>query len=310
MDRSSFSPIAYFNQQFIPFDQANVSIATHALQYGSGVFGGMRGYVDDDGSTINIFRLPDHAKRFMQSAGLLGISLPVETEGLGRLIVELVERNTPTSDMYIRPFAYKAGLDVPPGMHGVADGLAIFMVPLGRLYSDDNKGLSVKVSSWRRIEDAAIPARGKVSGAYVNSSLAKDEAVALGFDDAILLNENGSVAEASSCNLFIVRDGVLITPPVADNILEGVTRRSLMHLAKDLGIPVAERSIDRTELYIADEVIFCGTAVEVSWVATVDGRQVGAGTPGPVVEALSRSFRDLVHGLAPAYAHWLTQIRW
>jgi branched-chain amino acid aminotransferase len=308
MEQSPFLPTAYFKGQFVPFEQANVSIATHALQYGSGVFGGIRGYLDDDGHTLNLFRVPDHARRLCQSAGLLGIGMPFGAEGLTETIVELVNRNRPASDVYIRPFAYKSGLNIPPGMAGVDDGLAIFMLPLGRYHGDGSKGLSLQVSAWRRIEDTAIPARGKVSGAYVNSSLAKDDAVAQGFDDAVLLNENGSVAEASTCNLAIVRDGILITPPVSDNILEGITRRSMLHLATELGIPVIERSVDRTELYIADEVLLFGTAVEVSWAESVDKRTISHGQAGPVFQQLSSAFAAIVRGQSAAYGKWLTRV--
>ena len=301
----NYFPTAYFNGEYRPFAEATVSIATHALQYGSGVFGGIRGYKQSDGQ-IGIFRLPDHVKRVRNSARLLGIEIEHSEEMLVNLICQLVVRNHPESDIYIRPFAYKSGLDIAPGMHGVADGLAIYMAPLGRFYDTSEQGLSVKISSWRRIEDNAIPARAKISGAYVNSSLAKDEAVACGYDDAILLNEDGSVSEGSSSNLAIVRDGTIITPPVSDNILEGITRKSLLALAVACEIPVIERSVDRTELYIADEVLFAGTAVEVSWVAKIDGRPIGNELAGDVYRRLSARFEKVVRGQDKAFADWMT----
>ena len=181
MTQSPYLPTTYFNGEFVPFEQATVSVATHGLQYGSGVFGGIRGYLTQD-SQINLFRLNDHAKRFCRSAALIGIALPVDVNGLMQIVLDLVRKNSPDSDVYIRPFAYKAGLDLPPGMINVADGLTVYAARLGRLHQSANSGLSLKVSSWRRIDDVMIPARGKISGAYVNSSLAKDEAVRGGFE--------------------------------------------------------------------------------------------------------------------------------
>jgi len=309
MNHSPYLPIAYFNGDFIPFGEANVSIATHALQYGSGVFGGIRGYVQPD-TSVHIFRLNDHVQRIRRSARLIGISIDPDEEKLTKIIIELVKRNQPAQNFYIRPFAYKSGLDLPPGMHGVADGLAIYMASLGKFLGTDEKGVLVKVSSWRRVSDTAVSARGKISGAYTNSSLAKDEAVELGYDDAILLNESGSVAEASTCNLFMVRDGQLVTPPVSENILEGITRKSVMQLAKDLGIEVVERTINRTELYIADEVVLCGTAVELSWVSKVDNQVVGSGQKGEVFSKLSKAFHDILTGKSDTHKDWLTSVSW
>ncbi|MGN6359672.1 MAG: branched-chain amino acid transaminase [Thermomicrobiales bacterium] len=302
-------PYAFFEGEIVPMGEAKVSIATHALQYGTGVFGGMRGYLDQDGSTINIFRATDHFQRFTQSAGLLKIRLPRGIEGLCDLAVELTRRNAPTSNVYFRPYAYKAGLELGPTLTGIADGFAMFMLPLDDYYGgEENNGLSVMVSSWQRLQDNAIPARGKVSGSYVNSSIAKDEAQGYGFDDAILLNERGKVSEGSGCNLFMVRNGALVTPPITANILEGITRRSLLQLARDANIPIEEREVDRTELYLADELFFCGTGVQVTWIGQVDHRPVGDGKAGPITTQLQTRFFDIVHGKTPEYAQWLTRV--
>lgn len=302
-------PYAYFNGQIVPIDEAKVSVATHALQYGTGVFGGIRGYLDQDGSTINIFRLPDHFRRFTQSAAMIKIKLPLDIDGLCQMAVELARKNRPTGNVYFRPYAYKAGLDLGPTLTGVADGFTMFMLPLNDYYSgSEGGGLSVMVSSWQRIQDNVIPARGKVSGTYVNSSIAKDEAQEYGFDDAILLNERGKVSEGSGCNLFLVRNGVLVTPPITANILEGITRRSILELARDAGIPIQEREVDRTELYLAEELFFSGTGVQVTWVGKVDRRTVGNGQCGPITTQLRDRFFDIVRGKAPAYRHWLTQV--
>ncbi len=300
-------PYAYFEGKIVPIEQATVSIATHALQYGTAVFGGLRGYLDDDGSTINIFRLREHFTRFTQSAGLIKVQLPLDIDGLCDLAIELTQRNQPTSNVYFRPFAYKAGLDLGPTLTGVADGFAMFMLPLNDYYSTGG-GLSVMVSSWQRISDNSMPARGKVSGAYINSSITRDEANSYGFDDAILLNARGKVSEGSGCNIFLVRNGVLITPPVTADILEGITRRTIIQLAGDLGIPVEEREVDRTELYIADELFFSGTGVQLTWIGQVDKRPVGAGRPGPITTQLTERFFSIVKGRVPEYSHWLTRV--
>jgi branched-chain amino acid aminotransferase len=303
----SHLPYAYFEGRIIPVEQAKVSIATHALQYGTGVFGGIRGYLDQDGSTINIFRLRDHMTRFTQSSGLIKIGLPLNIDGLCDLAVELTRRNAPTSNVYFRPYAYKAGLDLGPTLEAIEDGFALYMLPLGSYYSAGN-GLSVMVSSWNRIQDNAIPARGKVSGSYINSAITKDEAVKYGFDEAILLNARGKVSEGSACNLMVVRRGVLVTPPVTADILEGITRRSILQMARDAGIPVEEREIDRSELYVAEELFFCGTGVQVTSVTQVDRRPVGTGVPGPITTQLQTKFFDTVHGRDPQYREWLTPV--
>ncbi len=300
-------PYAYFEGRIVPIEEAKVSIATHALQYGTGVFGGIRGYLDQDGSTINIFRLRDHFERFTQSAGLIKIGLPLDVDALCELAVELTRRNAPTSNVYFRPYAYKAGLDLGPTLSGVDDGFALYMLPLGNYYASTD-GLSVMVSSWQRISDNAIPARGKVSGAYINSSITKDEAREYGFDDAILLNARGKISEGSACNLMLVRRGVLITPPVTADILEGITRRSILELARDLDLAIEEREVDRTELYVADELFFCGTGVQVTPVTRVDRRAVGSGTIGPITARLRDRFYDIVGGKVPEYRGWLTPV--
>jgi branched-chain amino acid aminotransferase len=300
-------PYAYFDGQIVPFADAKVSVATQAFQYGTGAFAGIRGYLSADGETINIFRLRDHCARFMQSAGLLKVALPFDRDGLYDLVVELTERNAPTGDVYYRPFAYKAGLEIGPALDGIADGFTMFMLSLGSLF-DSDAGLALMVSTWRRIGDNAIPARGKISGAYANSAFAKDEAHSYGFDDALLLNERGKVSEASAANCFLVRNGILSTPPLTADVLEGITRRSLIELAQEQGIRVEEREIDRTELYVADELFLCGTGAQLTPVTSIDRRPIGTGRPGAITLGLQRRFFDIVRGRAPEYGHWLTEV--
>lgn len=299
---------AYFQGEIVPFADANVSIGTHALHYGTGAFAGIRGYLDADGETINIFRLRDHAARLLRSAKLLRMDLPHTIDSVAGTVIELTRRNAPTKDVYYRPLVYKASVQLTPRLLGLDDELAIYMLPMGD-YLDTRRGQKVIVSSWTRISDNAIPSRGKLTGAYINSALAKDEAEEKGADDAIMLNQHGKVAEGSACNLFIVRDGVLITPPVTGDILEGITRRSVLQVAMDLGLPTEQRAIDRSELYIADEAFFCGTGVQVAWIETIDGRTIGEGTPPPVAKQLSTVLFDAFRGRDTRYQDWITPVR-
>ena len=299
---------AYFKGGFVPFSEANISIGTHALHYGTGAFAGIRGYLDDDGETINIFRLRDHSARLLRSAKLLRMTLPHTVDTVAETMIELARRNAPASDVYFRPLVYKASVQLTPRLLGLDDELAVFMLPMGD-YLDTTRGQKVIVSSWTRVSDNSIPSRGKLTGAYINSALAKDEAEEHGADDAIMLNEHGKVAEGSACNLFIVRDGILTTTPITGDILEGITRRTVMEFARDAGIPVAEREIDRSELYLADEAFFCGTGVQVAPISTIDGRPIGEGIPGPVTAEISRIFYDTVRGKHDCYRHLLTPVR-
>lgn len=299
---------AYFEGNVVPFADAKISVGTHAVQYGTGAFAGIRGYLDRDGETINIFRLPDHAARLLNSAKLLRATLPFTRETLAATIVNLVEANAPTGDVYIRPFIYKSSVQLTPRLNGLDDELAIYMLQLGD-YLDTEKGIKAAVSSWMRVPDNAVPGRGKLSGAYINSALAKDEAEEKGADEAILLDQQGHVAEGSGCNLFLVRDGALVTAPITGDILEGITRRTMMQFARDEGIPIEERDIDRSELYIVDEAFFCGTGVQIAPIATIDGRPVGDGKPGPISMRLRELFFDTVRGRNPTYEHFLTKVR-
>jgi branched-chain amino acid aminotransferase len=299
---------AFFQGRIAPFADAKISIGTHTVQYGTGAFAGIRGYLDDGGETINVFRLPDHAERLLNSARLLRAELPFDRDSLAATIVSLVEQNAPTGDVYIRPFVYKPAVQLTPRLRGLGDELAIYMLAMGD-YLKLDRGQRALVSSWFRVPDNAIPSRGKLIGAYVNSALAKDEAEEKGADEAIMLNTAGKVAEGSGCNLFIVRGDTLITAPVTGDILEGITRRSMLRMAGDAGIRTEEREIDRTELYVADEAFFCGTGVQVAWIESIDGRAVGKGQMGPITSRLRTTFFDTVRGRSPRYAEWLTRVR-
>jgi branched-chain amino acid aminotransferase len=219
-----------------------------------------------------------------------------------------MEKNAPTSDTYIRPFVYKPAVELTPRLRGIGDELAIYMLSLGD-YLDTSRGIKAIVSSWVRVPDNAIPSRGKISGSYVNSAFAKDEATEKGADDAILLNTAGKVAEGSGCNLFIVRNGTLITAPITSDILEGITRRTFIKFAQDEGIPVEAREVDRSELYIADEAFFCGTGVQVAPIASIDGRTIGTGETGEITARLRDIFFDTVRGRSSRYSEFITPVR-
>jgi branched-chain amino acid aminotransferase len=302
---TTFLPYAYFEGRIVPFGDLKLGVATQAVQYGGGVFGGIRGYLDQDGSTINIFRLRDHFARFQQSASLIKVSLPGSVDEMCEVAVELTRRNAPTSNVYYRPFAYNGGDELAPSLGGTP-GFALYMLPLGDFLG--TKGIALMISSWRRVSDNAIPARGKVSGGYINSAIIKDEARTYGFDDAIVLNDRGKVSEASAANLMLVRHGEIVTPPVSADILEGITRRTVIRLARDAGRAVHEREVDRTELYVADEVFLCGTGAQIAPVSSIDRRPVGRGEPGPVALELQRLFLDVVQGRSSSYQDWLTRV--
>jgi branched-chain amino acid aminotransferase len=300
-------PYAFFEGDMVPHEEAKVSIATHALQYGTGAFAGIRGYQDKSGSAINIFRLPDHVKRLLQSGLMLRADLPYGPEDVEKIITDLVKKNAPDHNVYIRPLIYKAGIVLSPALTGIRDDLAIYVIPLDD-YVDMSAPLKLMVSSWQRIEDNIIPSRGKFSGGYINSAFAKDQAAEAGCHDAIMLNRDGKVSEGSGANLFIVRNGTLITSPVTADILEGITRRSLVEFARDQGVPVEERAIDRSELYVADEIFLSGTGVQIAAVGTIDGRTISDGQRGPVTKMLQDLYFATVRGEETPYSHYVTRV--
>ena len=299
--------IVYFNGQYVPLGEARVGILTHALHYGTGVFEGIRAHWDEDAEELFVLRPVEHYERWKQNCGILGIEVPRSPEELCAITEELMRCNNLRTNVYVRPLAYKSAQRI-----GVAtddqDAFTIVALPFGE-YLHAEKGLHAGISSWRRIDDNAIPARGKICGAYANSALATDEVRRSGFDEAILLNEGGHVAEGATCNLFMVRKGKLITPVVTDNVLEGITRDSVMELARrELGLDIVERSIDRSELYICDEVFLTGTAVGVSPVVRVDHRPVKDGEIGPVARRLQELYFHATHGHLAAYRKWLRPV--
>ncbi|NPV65801.1 MAG: branched-chain amino acid transaminase [Anaerolineae bacterium] len=299
---------AFFEGKIVPFSEANVSIATHALHYGTGAFGGLRGYWNADKEELYIFRPIDHFTRLLGSSKMLRMDLPYTPAQLVDILTELLRTENMREDCYIRPLIYKATPTIGVRLHNLDDQLAIFALPFGQ-YLEKEEGLHVTISSWRRIDDNAIPARGKITGAYINSALIVSDAKAAGFDDALVLNEDGHIAEAAAANFFIVRDGVAITPPITANILEGITRRTVIQLLREeLGVEVVERNIDRTELYICDEAFSCGTGYQVAAVTRVDYRNIGTGVMGPLTSRLRDLYFDVVRGRKAKYTSWLVPV--
>jgi len=295
---------AFFRGKIVLYSEAKVGVATHALNYGTAVFGGLRGYWNEEKKKLFVFRPVDHYRRFLSSCRLLCMEFDHTPESLVQLTLELLHKDNYQQDIYIRPLAYKADEQIGVRLHNLTDELTIFALPFGQYIKNDTSA-HVTISSWRRIDDNMIPARGKISGAYVNSALAKTDALRAGFDEALVLTQDGHLSEGSAMNLFIVRDNVLITPPVTENILEGITRRTVIELArKELNLTVVERPIDRTEIYICDELILTGTAVQVTVATKIDHRPIGNGVMGPVGEGLRKLFETVARGNNPKYAHW------
>ena len=304
MDHSE--SIVFAGGAFQRYADAKVGLLTHGLNYGTGCFEGIRGYWNPDDSELYLLQLREHFERLHISARTLLMKLPYSVDELVEIAIELCVRNRYECGIYIRPLIYKSAEDVGVRLTGVPDAFAMAALPFDK-YFDASTGLRCCVSSWRRIDDTMAPARSKITGAYINSALAKSEAQMNGFDEAIMLSHDGHVAECSAANLFLVRRGVIYTPDPTQNVLEGITRSTVLALAKEeLGMPIVERALDRSELYAADELFMTGTAVGITFINSVDHRPVGDGTLGPVAKALEALFARAVLGYEPAYRSWLT----
>jgi len=301
-------PYAFFRKQFMPLEEAKIGILTHALHYGTACFEGIRGNWNVEQEQVFVFRAKEHYERLHQGCRILKIKLPYTVEELCDFTAKLVEKSGYKEDVYIRPLAYKSAERVGVRLHDIEDDFLILVVTLPA-YLDADKGVRCCTSSWRRVDDTMIPARGKITGIYVNSALAKSEAIERGFDEAILLSHDGHVAEGSGENIFIVLKDKLITPPSPDNILMGITRDTVMQLArKELGIETIERSIDRSELYIADEAFFTGTAAHVTPIIEVDERPVGNGKTGKITGELQQIYFQVIQGKNPKYRDWCSPV--
>jgi branched-chain amino acid aminotransferase len=301
-----YDGFAYFQGKIVPFAQANVSIGTHALNYGTACFEGIRGYWNAEHKEIYLLKLAEHYQRFLKSTALLKIKLDENVEQLCELTREVIRRDGYHTDVYVRPLAYKASAMIKVDLHSSEDAVAIFAMPMGAYSRID--GLRVTISSWRRTSDNSIPARAKITGAYINTALATEDANAAGYDDCLMLTEDGHIAEGSAANFFMIQGNTLVTPPVTDDILVGITRAGVMQLASDAGFDVVERSIDRTEVYQADEAFLCGTGVQVAPIVEVDGRAVGSGRPGTTTLGLQEAYFRAVRGNDPRYRQWCTPV--
>jgi len=297
----------YYDGEIRRYADAKLGLLTHALNYGTGVFEGIRAYWNAEKEQLYALRMPEHYDRMHTNARVLQMKVPLSTPELCEITLELLRRNEMREDTYVRPLIFKSAEIIGVRLHDVPQSLSICVSAMGN-YVDTN-GLRCMVSSWRRIDDTMMPARAKCTGNYVNSALAKSEAMENGFDEAIFLTQDGHVCEGSAENIFIVRDKTLITPPPSDNILEGITRATVMKLAEEhFNIKVVERSVDRTELYIADEVFMVGTGAQVAPVIEIDRRRVADGEPGPITLRLQSTYLDAVTGKDSTYSDWLIPV--
>lgn len=299
---------AFFRGRVVPYAEARIGVMTHALNYGTGVFAGLRGYWNESEKELFVFRPRDHFRRFLESARLLRMELPFTEDHLMGALTELLRTELYREDCYIRPLAFYADESIGVRLHDLSPEVSIVAFPYGS-YVADEEGVHATVSSWRRVDDNAIPARGKIAGAYVNSALAKSDAMAAGFDEAIMLNQDGHVSESTASNFFLVKNGTAVTAPTTDNILEGITRRTVMELfRRELNLPVIERRIDRSEIYLADEAFFCGTGIQIAAVTHIDHRSIGTGRIGATASALRKLYFDIVRGRVPEYRHWCVPV--
>jgi branched-chain amino acid aminotransferase len=301
-------PYVYYNHQFMPLENAKMSILTHALHYGTGCFDGIRGNWNEEKGQLFLFRVKEHYQRLKNGCRILRIDLPLSVEEMVGLTVETVEKSGYQEGVYIRPVAYKSQEVIGVRLHNLESDFFIIVSTLPA-YIDNEAGVRCCTSSWRRIDDTMIPARAKTTGIYINSALAKTEAMERGFDEAIMLTMDGHVSEGSGENIFLVHEGKLITPPSADNILIGITRQTVIELAREeLGIETVERSIDRSEMYIADEAFFTGTAAHVAPIIEIDERPIGDGSIGPISKKLQEIYFQCIEGNHPKYMHWCTPV--
>jgi len=299
---------AFFEGKIVPLSEAKINIATHAFLYGTAVFGGLRAYWNEQKKRLFVFRPYDHFRRLLHSAKMMTMRIPYDEEGLIQLTLDVLHTDDWREDIYLRPTIYKADMGIGVKLHDLRDEFCMFVMKFQKYVRNDTDA-HVTFSSWRRIDDNVIPARGKVSGAYANSALIKTDANLSGFDEALVLDHNGHVSEGSAMNVFMLRDGVLVTPPVTDNILEGITRRSVIELARnELGLQVVERSIDRTEVFIAEEMFMTGTAAQIVAITKIDHRPIGQGGMGSITTRLRELFDDVVRGRNSSYSKWNLEV--
>ncbi|MEC8944821.1 MAG: branched-chain amino acid transaminase [Chloroflexota bacterium] len=300
--------LAFFEGEIVPLEEAKISVVTHAFNYGTGVFEGIRGNWNEDKDELYLFRVKEHYERLYRSCKMINIDLRYNLDQLEEMTLDLVKSCGYKEDIYVRPLAYKSGDLVGLRVHDIPDDFLIYVVPFGN-YLESDKGITCSFSSFLRVEDSMIPPSAKVTGMYVNNSLAKSEAVWRGFDEAIMLTRDGFISEGSGENIFLVKDGVVYTPQITDHILEGLTRNTLIELCKnELGIEVVERRIPKSDVVVADEFFMTGTAAHVTPVLSVDGRDIGDGSIGPITSKLQKLYFDIVKGKNSKYSDWLSPV--
>jgi len=306
--RTAEPRFAFFRGRVIPYTDARLGLLTHALNYGTAVFGGLRGYWNEEEEELFVFRPLDHFRRLRESARLLRMDLQPSEADLWAGLLRLLRAEGLRTDCYVRALAFYGDETLGVRLHDLTPEVSIVAFPFGR-YIENEEGAHVSISSWQRVGDNVLPARGKIAGAYVNSALAKSDAQLAGFDEALVLNQHGHVCEGSAENVFVVRGGVVVTPPVSEDILEGITRRTVLQLLReDLGVEVAERALDRTEVYLADEVFLTGTGAQITAVTRVDHRAVGSGRMGPITGRLRQIFFDVVRGRSARHREWCAPV--
>jgi branched-chain amino acid aminotransferase len=298
---------AYFEGEIVPYSEAKVGVLTHALNYGTAIFGGLRGYWNAEEEQVYLFRTQDHFKRLLQSAYIMRMDIGKTAEELASILKQLIRTANYRENIYVRPLIYKSTEMIGVKLHGVEDQISIVALPFGS-YVDKEEGLHVCFSAWQRVNDNSIPARAKIAGAYANSALIKSDAILSGFDEALVLTQDGHLSESSAANVLMVRNGKLVTPPATDDVLEGITLKSVLQLARDLGIEVEQRKIDRTEVYIADEMMMCGTGMQLAAVTRVEHRNIGTGQMGEITRTLRNLYFDVVAGRVPKYRDWLDPV--
>jgi len=299
---------AFFKGQFVPIEEAKISVMTHAFNYGTACFEGIRAYWNEQEGQLFVFRLREHYERLLRSCRILRIQLPYAADELCEITLGLLRREGYREDCYIRPLAFKADETIGVRLHNLTDEFTVFAMPFGR-YIEKEEGAHVCISAWQRVDDNATPARAKITGAYINSAFAKTDAQLDGYDEALVLTATGHISEGSAENFFMVRNGKLITPPVTSNILEGITRDTVMTLAwEEMGLKTTERNIDRSEIYVCDEAFLCGTGVQIAAITQIEHRPVGSGVIGPVASRLRTLYFEVVRGANPKYRHWCTPV--
>jgi branched-chain amino acid aminotransferase len=307
MANETKSAIAYFEGEFRPLADAKVNVMTHAFLYGTATFEGIRAYWNADQGELYALKLNEHLERLRASSKILMMNPLPEVAELRTIIIELLQQNGFKEDAYIRPSVYKSTEAIGVRLHELKNNFYVIAIPFGN-YIDIDSGIRCATVATRRTSDLAIPARAKVVGNYVNSAFSKTEAMLNGHDEAIVLTESGKVSEGSAENLFLLRGDTLITPGLNDDILEGITRAAVVEIAREMGLKVSERSIDRSELYIGDELFLCGTGAQISPVIEVDHRAIGSGEIGPITKRIQERYFAAVQGRVPEYSHWLTPI--